>query len=93
MAVSQKLPKAPEDEQFKKAGIGGILIGAIVILVCELPIILAILGLGGLSLGAMALRPPPIIEFVAIIIAIMGSVLLLFVLVQRIITVNRRSQP
>ena len=93
MTVSQTPPKAPEGEQLKRTGIVGIAIGALAVLACELPIILAVLGLGGLSAGAMALRPPPIIEIVAIIIAIVGAVLLLFVPVRRIITLQKRSQP
>ena len=95
MTVSQTPPKAPEGKQLKRAGTVGIAIGALAILVCELPIILAVLGLGELSAGVMALRPPPIIEIeiVAIIIAIVGAVLLLFVLVRRIITPQKRSQP
>ncbi len=92
MTVSQTPPMAPEGEQLKRTGTVGIAIGALAILVCELPIILAVLGLDGLSASAMALRRP-IIEIVAIIIAIVGAVLLLFVLVWRIITLQERSQP
>ena len=93
MTVFQTLLKVPEGKQIIPTGIGGMAIGALAILVCELPIILAVLGLGGLSAGAMALRPPPIIEIVAIIIAIVGAVLLLFVFVRRIVTCQKRSQP
>lgn len=92
MTVSQTPPEAPEGKQLKRAGTVGIAIGALAILVCELPIILAVLGLGGLSAGAMALHRP-IIEIVAINIAIVGAVLLLFVLVRRIIRLQKRSQP
>ena len=91
MTVSQTPPKAPEGKQLKRAGTVGIAIGGLAILVCELPIILAVLGLGGLSAGAMALHRP-IIEIVAIIIAIVGAGLLLFVFVRRIITLQKRSQ-
>ena len=90
MTVSQTPPKGLEDKQLKSTGTVGIAIGALAILVCELPIILTVLGLGGLSAGAMALRWP-IIEIFAIIIAIVGAVLLLFVLVRRIITLQKRS--
>ena len=92
MMISQTPPRAPEGKQLKRTGTVGITIGALAILVCELPIILAVLGLGGLRAGAMALRWP-IIEIVAIIIAIVGAVLLLFVFVRRIVTCQKRSQP
>lgn len=92
MTVSQTPPKAPEGKQLKRAGTVGIATGALAILICELPIILAVLGLGGLRAGAMALHWP-IIEIVAIIIAVVGAGLLLFVRVRRIITLQKRSQP
>ncbi len=92
MKVSHTPPKAREGKQLIRAGIVGIMIGALAILVCELPIILAVLGLGGFSAGAMALHWP-IIEIIAIIITLVGAVLLLFVLVQRFITLKKRSQP
>ena len=91
MTVSQTLPKVPEGKQLIRTGIVGMAIGGLAILVCELPMILAVLGLGGFA-GAMALRWP-IIEIVAIIIAIVGAGLLLFVLVRRIITLQKRSWP
>ncbi|MCH7806199.1 MAG: hypothetical protein IH995_03540 [Proteobacteria bacterium] len=98
MTVSQTPPMRFEGKQLKRTGTFGIAIGALAILVCELPIILAVLGLGGLSAGAMALLRPiieifAIIEIFSIIIAIVGAVLLLFVLVRHIITLQKRSQP
>ena len=90
MTVSQSPPKVPEGKQLKRTGTVGTAICVLTIRVCELPIILVVLGLGGLSAGATALRRP-IIEIVAIIIAIVGAILLLFVLVLRIITLQKRG--
>ena len=54
----------------------GIALGALALLACELPIILVAIGLGGLSISAMALRPPPLVENIAIGLALIGSLFL-----------------
>ncbi len=68
----------------------GITIGILALVACELPIILAVVGLGGLSAGAMAFRPPEIVELIAIILFVIGAGLLLFLLVKR--TLKRRKE-
>ena len=54
----------------------GIALGALALLACELPIILVAIGLGGLGTSAMALRPLPLVENIAIGLALIGSLFL-----------------
>lgn len=70
-------------EKLKKTGLSGIGLGALAFLACELPIILAVSGLGGLSAGAMALRPPPFVEYIAIGLALIGGLFLTIHLVRK----------
>lgn len=69
--------------RFKRTGCTGLAIGGLAIIACELPILLAALGLGGLSAGALAFRPPPIVEKVAVIIGLLGAVLLVIHFVRK----------
>lgn len=65
-------------------------IGALAILACELPIILAALGFAGLS--AKALRPPPLIEKIAIVIAVFGALALLALLTIKLFSKRSASK-
>jgi hypothetical protein len=74
----------PGDAKLKRTGITGIAAGVLALLACEIPIILAVLGLGGLSAGAAAFRPPPMVELAAIIVMVVGTLLLAVALTRRL---------
>jgi len=71
------------DKQLRSAGFSGLALGALALMACELPVIMAIVGVGGLGVGGAALRPPPIVEIVGGAAAGMGVVLLVIALVRR----------
>lgn len=81
----------PKDAKLKRTGLAGIAIGAIALLACEVPIILAVLGLGGLSASAAFFRPPAMVELGAIVIAVVGTFLLMIVFARRLFGRRRRS--
>lgn len=64
--------KSNSKKLVKRGGITSIVIGAIAILACELPIILALIGLGGYSASAMIFRPTPIVQIVGILLFVVG---------------------
>ena len=81
------MPKTPEhasDKTLKRGGLSGIVIGVLALVACELPIILAFAGLGGLSAGATALRPPPFVELIASALFVIGVFVLSFLFLKRI---------
>ena len=59
-----------------RLGAGGAALGLVGLLACELPIILAALGMAGLSAHAMSFRPPPAVEAAAIILLVVSAVIL-----------------
>lgn len=75
---------APSDTKLKRTGMAGIAASVLALLVCEVPIILAVLGLGGLSAGAAVLRPPPMVELGAIVAMVVGTLLLAVVVARRL---------
>ncbi|MEE9315116.1 MAG: hypothetical protein V3V02_10750 [Rhizobiaceae bacterium] len=81
--MTKTQPKTLPDKKLKRSGMTGIAIGVLALLVCELPIILAVIGFGGLSAGALAFRPPPIVELIAVILFILGVLVLLTPMVRR----------
>lgn len=60
----------------RRIGISGITLGALMVLACELPILLAVIGFGSLSAAFIAFKPPFIVEMVGIFIAVAGAMLL-----------------
>jgi Ca2+/Na+ antiporter len=76
-------PDLVSEKRLKRGGFTGILIGLLAILACELPMILAVVGLGGLSSAAVLLRPHPIVEMVALALLAMGVLMLLLFLYRR----------
>ena len=75
---------ALSDAKLKRTGMAGIAAGVLALLACEIPIILAVLGLGSLSVGAAALHPPPMVELAAIVVIVVGTLLLAVALARRI---------
>ncbi len=74
----------------RRGGVTGIAIGLLALLVCELPIVFALIGLGGLSASALKFRPPPLVELGAIILFITGTAILLAPQIKRLL--NRKKK-
>ncbi|QJB69038.1 hypothetical protein [Parasphingorhabdus halotolerans] len=66
------------EKKLKRTGLSSLALGAMALLACELPVILAVIGFGGLSAGAKVLRPSQSIEILAIALVFIGSLLLSF---------------
>ncbi len=85
-------PERTSDKKLKRRGVTGIAIGILAIVACELPIILAVIGLGGLSAGAMALRPPAFVELIAGVLFVIGASMLLYLLAKRLLRRRKARQ-
>lgn len=85
-------PELASDKKLKRGGVTGITIGLLALIACELPIILAVVGLGGLSAGAIAFRPPEIVEVIAIILFVVGAGMLLFLLARQMLKHRKAKQ-
>ncbi|PCJ27487.1 MAG: hypothetical protein COA96_03030 [SAR86 cluster bacterium] len=68
--------------RLRRMSFGGIALGILALLTCELPIILALVGFGGLSAGAAWLKPPPIVELIGALLLITGIVLLVVLVIK-----------
>lgn len=66
-------------------GKSGIAIGVLSILACELPILLAIVGLGGLSSAASIFSLPPMVEMIGVTVGVLGLLLVLGLFAHRLI--------
>ncbi len=82
-----------EVKGLRRTGFVGIALGVTTILACELPVILALIGLGGLSSAAMAFRPPILVEIVAILLAVVGVGLLIILAVWRLWSRRNKVHP
>jgi len=65
------------ESKLKRGGVTGIVIGVSVLLLCEIPLVLALVGLGGLATGALAFSPTLGIQIAATAVASTGAVALL----------------
>ncbi|MFT6045406.1 MAG: hypothetical protein ACI9WC_001106 [Arenicella sp.] len=70
----------------KRLGTSSIAIGVFSILACELPIVLALVGLGGLSSAASVFTMPPLIEVTGITIGVFGLLLVIALLIYRVVS-------
>lgn len=61
----------------RRAGISAFLIGLLSVIACEIPLILALVGLSGLGSAFPSFALPPALEKVAIAIGILGLLTLL----------------
>lgn len=73
--------------RLKRTGLASLALGALALLACELPLVLAVVGLGSLSAAAKTLEPTQSIELMALVLVCFGSILLLLHLVR-----TRKSQ-
>ncbi len=80
-------------KKIRRAGVTGVLIGVLSIVACELPIILALVGLGGFSAASRWLSPPPIVEMIGVAIGLVGILMLLGLLGYRLLKMWRRQKP
>lgn len=85
MSASKGQPSSSTEMKLRRAGSTGIVIGAVAVVACELPIILAAIGLARLGAGAAWLRPPPVVEMIALALAAFGAVVLAFGIAKRIL--------
>ena len=85
--------RSVEDKGLRRTGIVGIALGVMAILACELPVILALIGLGGLSSAALTFRPPVLVEIAAILLAVMGAGLLIVLAVWRLRSRRNKVHP
>jgi len=60
---------------------------------CEVPIILAFVGFGGLGAGTAALAPTSIFEIGGIVLALRGGTLLMVLKIRRVRSQQREAQP
>ena len=64
-------------ERLRQTAWASIAVGILALLTCELPLILVAIGFGTLGTSVIALRPPPLVENIAIGLALMGFLILL----------------
>jgi len=79
------------EKKLSKSGLGGIGLGIFALIACELPLILAMVGLGTLSAAANALSPPFWLEVIGLISALLGFILLFGLLIRYMILKNRKA--
>ena len=72
-------------KRMKRFGTTGIAIGVLSVLACELPIVLAVVGLGGLSSAASVFSLPPMIEMIGITLGLLGFLLIVGLLTYRVV--------
>jgi hypothetical protein len=70
----------------KLLGTTGIAIGVLSILACELPIVFALVGLGGLSSAASIFSLPPLVELIGITLGLLGLLLVVGLFIYRAIS-------
>lgn len=83
--MSEETSNSPT-KRMKRLGTTGIAIGGLSILACELPIVLALVGLGGLSSTASIFSLPPMVEMIGITLGLLGLLLVVGLLVYRVIS-------
>ena len=75
----------------KRTGLSGIGIGVLTLIACELPLILTVVGLGGLGASAKVFQPPLIIEIAAVGLFILGAAIIAALAAKRY-RVNRNME-
>lgn len=83
--------QSAEGKGVRRTGIAGIAFGLMALLACELPIILALIGLGGLSTAAVVFRPPFVVEVTGIVIGVTGALMLIGLGFRRLWLRKRRA--
>ena len=82
MTLSNDAP-LEQSKGLRRTGVLGLATGALALLACELPIVLALIGFGGLSTAAAALKPPFFVELAAVVLGATGIILLIALAIRR----------
>lgn len=83
--MSEETSNSPS-KRVKRLGTTGIAIGVMSILACEIPFVLALVGLGGLSSAASIFSLPPMVEMIGITLGVLGLFLVVGLLVYRVVS-------
>lgn len=67
--------KSTFDTLMKRTGLAGVATGVMCLFVCELPVLLGVIGLGGLGAWLMHFQPTPVIEAAASVAIFAGATL------------------
>ena len=71
------------DKKLQRAGFGSIALGILAVVLCELPLLLTIVGLGSLG-SAIAIIPLAQVEFAGLALAMAGAIMLIYLRVKRL---------
>jgi len=81
-ADPESLAVAPHEKRgLRRFGLAGIAFGLMSLALCELPLVLALIGFGSLGSAAMMLKPHPLLEVASLVAAVTGMVLVVFLAV------------
>jgi hypothetical protein len=92
MTVPNEDTRSIKARVLKRTGLVGIALGALALIACEVPLVLAVVGLGGLGAGSTAFAPETLLEFGGIALAISGGVILVALRVRRV-RAKRKEAP
>ena len=83
MAAETSRPSAT-GKGLRRTGLAGIALGLLTLLLCELPVILAVVGLGGFSAAAARFHLPPAVEMAGFAVGTIGAVVMAGYVVRRV---------
>lgn len=92
-AMSAKETPRAQDKGLRRVGVTGVVLGMVALITCELPIILAVVGLSGLSAGATAFALPPMVEKAGFALGVIGAVLLISLAVRSLWRRRGKANP
>lgn len=81
-----------EDSKIKRTGFVSLTIGIAAIIACELPIILAIIGLGGMGARATIASSSIVVEFISILFTTIGASFLTWHVIRKRKTSGNNTQ-
>lgn len=73
-------------KRVKRFGTTAFAVGILSVLVCELPILLTLAGLGGLSSAVSTISLPPMVELVGIVVGLLGLSIVVGLVIYRTIS-------
>ena len=71
------------NKSLRRTGIAGLILGALAIIACELPLLVALIGVGGLSASLAAFKPTAEVETAGIVAGATAAMLLLATALRR----------
>ncbi len=69
----------------RRVGVTGVILGVVTVVACELPLLLALIGLGGLGSVAAGFTPSPMVEMIGIGLGLLGLLVLIGLLGARLV--------